>query len=170
MHPRTTRGKAASSWRGRIGSTTSPLSSLGARKASQENAGCSGHSRCAFSLKAADHPLFDHFAPSLRRRCRASSAGRCASSPTPPDPLNGGGNTAQWSSACHPLPRVADFKSEWPRSNRNQWPTSFRDRRPTSPGICTGIQRIRQIIGRRTNFESFRGSCSMLRATRTRPR
>src|SRR5487761_597155 len=35
-----------------------------------------------------------------------------------------------------PLLGVADFKSEWPRSNRNQWPTSFRNRRPTSPGIC----------------------------------
>ncbi len=29
----------------------------------------------------------------------------------------------------------ADFRLEWPRSNRNQWPTSFRNRRPTSPGI-----------------------------------
>jgi hypothetical protein len=36
---------------------------------------------------------------------------------------------------------VADFKSEWPRSNRNQWPTSFRDRRPTSSGICKYIER-----------------------------
>ena len=44
---------------------------------------------------------------------------------------------AQRSSACHPFPGVADFKSEWPRSNRNQWPTSFRNRRPTSPGICS---------------------------------
>src|SRR4051812_41145964 len=34
-----------------------------------------------------------------------------------------------------PLPGVADFRSEWPRSNRNQWPTSFRNRRPTSPRI-----------------------------------
>ena len=30
---------------------------------------------------------------------------------------------------------MADFKSEWPRSNRNQWPTLFRNRWPTSPGI-----------------------------------
>jgi uncharacterized protein (DUF736 family) len=36
---------------------------------------------------------------------------------------------------------VADFKSEWPRSNRNQWPTSFRNRRPTSPGICNKISK-----------------------------
>ena len=36
---------------------------------------------------------------------------------------------------------MADFKSEWPRSNRNQWPTSFRDRRPTSSGICKYIER-----------------------------
>ena len=34
-----------------------------------------------------------------------------------------------------PLPGVADFKSEWPGSNRNQWPTSFRNRWPTSSGI-----------------------------------
>ena len=34
-------------------------------------------------------------------------------------------------------PRVADFKSEWPRSNRNQRPTSFRNRWPTSAGIRT---------------------------------
>ena len=32
---------------------------------------------------------------------------------------------------------MADFKSEWPRSNRNQWPTSVRNRWPTSPGIRT---------------------------------
>src|SRR6516162_7652511 len=34
---------------------------------------------------------------------------------------------------------MADFKSEWPRSNRNQWPTLFRNRWPTSPGIRTPI-------------------------------
>src|SRR5689334_3692071 len=34
-----------------------------------------------------------------------------------------------------PPTRVADFRSEWPRSDRNQWPTSFRNPRPTSPGI-----------------------------------
>src|SRR5215471_7916510 len=34
----------------------------------------------------------------------------------------------------HPS-RVADFKSEWPRSNRNRWPTSFRNQWPTCSGI-----------------------------------
>ena len=43
-------------------------------------------------------------------------------------------STAQRSRPCHPS-RVADFKSEWPTSNRNQWLTSFRNRWPTSPGI-----------------------------------
>jgi hypothetical protein len=33
--------------------------------------------------------------------------------------------------------QVADFKSEWPRLNRNQWPPSFRKQWPTSPGIST---------------------------------
>jgi hypothetical protein len=30
---------------------------------------------------------------------------------------------------------VADFKSEWPRLNRNRWPTSFRNQWPTCSGI-----------------------------------
>jgi hypothetical protein len=30
---------------------------------------------------------------------------------------------------------VADFKSEWPRSNRNRWPTSFRNQWPACSGI-----------------------------------
>jgi hypothetical protein len=32
---------------------------------------------------------------------------------------------------------VADFKSEWPGSNRNRWPPSFRNQWPTSSGIST---------------------------------
>src|ERR1044071_2609027 len=34
-----------------------------------------------------------------------------------------------------PLTGVADFRSGWPRSDRNQWPTSFRNQWPTSFGI-----------------------------------
>src|SRR5215471_19328844 len=34
-------------------------------------------------------------------------------------------------------PRVAGFKSEWPRSNRNRWPTSLRNQWPPCSGIST---------------------------------
>jgi hypothetical protein len=40
----------------------------------------------------------------------------------------------------HPS-RVADFKSEWPRSNRNRWPTSLRNQWPTCSGISTPANR-----------------------------
>src|SRR6266702_3742196 len=33
--------------------------------------------------------------------------------------------------------RVADFKSEWPRSNRKRWATSFGNQWPTCSGIST---------------------------------
>src|SRR6516165_1661641 len=33
--------------------------------------------------------------------------------------------------------RVADFKSERPRSNRNRWPPSFRNQWPASSGISS---------------------------------
>ena len=35
---------------------------------------------------------------------------------------------------------VADFKSEWPRSNRNRWPVSFRNQWPA----CSGISKLRR--------------------------
>ena len=47
-----------------------------------------------------------------------------------------------------PFHRVADFTSEWPRSNRNQWPTSFRNRRPTSPGIYRLVTSRKHLNGR----------------------
>lgn len=34
-------------------------------------------------------------------------------------------------------PRMAGFKSEWPRSNRNRWPTSFRNQWPACSGISS---------------------------------
>jgi SAM-dependent methyltransferase len=67
---------------------------------------------------------------------------------------------------------VADFKSEWPRSNRNQWPTSFRNRRPTSPGICNigcGIGRIeRQLASRLRHIIGIDLSPAMVAEARRR--
>jgi hypothetical protein len=55
--------------------------------------------------------------------------------------IEAGASCHQAAERLPPLLGVADFKSEWPRSNRNQWPTSFRNRRPTSPGICSFFAR-----------------------------
>jgi hypothetical protein len=51
-----------------------------------------------------------------------------------------GASPAQWSSDRHP--RVAEFKSESPSSNRNRWPTSFRNQWPACSGISSPMERV----------------------------
>ena len=58
-----------------------------------------------------------------------------------------------------PLPGVADFKSEWPSSNRNRGPTSFRNQWPACSGISRykGSRRIDAALHKKIHIEAKKG-------------